>query len=214
MQPFSRTALCVLAAVFWTAVFMPAARAAAVIPVPFTPQAPWGDWSQPYQDFCEEASSVMAAHFLWGVGITPAIADLEMRIILQYEELVFGRSRDTSVDETAMVLRTLYGFRSVTTALVSSPDDIKSILADGHPVIAPVAGHLLKNPYFAGSDPFYHMLVVRGFDERNRTFITNDPGTRRGEGFAYGERLLFDAIRDWNRSDFMRGAKRVLIVKR
>ena len=35
--------------------------AADILPVPFTSQAPAGDWSQPYQDFCEEASIVKAA---------------------------------------------------------------------------------------------------------------------------------------------------------
>lgn len=75
------------------------ADAAVLLKVPFTSQAPSGDWRQPFQDFCEEASVVMAAHFLWGVGLTPEIAELEMRIIQSYEALVFGRSKDTSIDE-------------------------------------------------------------------------------------------------------------------
>lgn len=190
------------------------ARAAAILAVPFTSQAPHGNWASPWKDYCEEASVVMAAHFIWGVPLTPQIADLEMSIIRQFEIAAFGRWRDTAIGETADVLRRLYGFSGITTALVGSADDIKRELSMGKIVIAPTAGRMLKNPYFTPPGPLYHMVVIRGFDAEKREFIVNDPGTRRGEGLRYAEGILFNAIHDWNGGDVMRGEKRVMVVGR
>lgn len=190
------------------------AHAAVLMPVPFTSQAPTGDWREPFQNFCEEASAVMAAHFLWGVGLTPEIAELEMRLIQRYEDLVFGKSKDTSLDEMASVLRMLYGFRQTRTWIVDSVEDIKDELRNGRIIIAPAAGRLLKNPYFVPPGPTYHMLVIRGFDDADGSFITNDPGTRRGNGLRYPQTRLFNAIHDWNNGDVLNGEKRVMIINK
>ena len=39
------------------------------------------------------------------------------------------------------------------------------------------------------------MLVLIGYDENN--FITNDPGTRRGEKYKYPQERVVNAIHDW-----------------
>ncbi|MEK7083155.1 MAG: C39 family peptidase [Patescibacteria group bacterium] len=188
--------------------------AATLIQVPFTSQAPFGNWAQPWQDFCEEASVVMAAHFVWGMPITPKFAETEMQIIKQYEEIAFKRHKDTSIQETAAILSNLFGFKNIRVRSITMASDIKEELDHGGIVIAPVAGRLLKNPYFTPPGPLYHMLVIRGFNDTNNTFITNDPGTRRGNGFAYNQESLLAAIHDWNGGDVMRGEKNVIIIKK
>lgn len=180
--------------------------------VPFTAQAPFGNWAQPWQDFCEEASVVMVAHFVLGLPLTPAVAEQEMQIIRQYEELVYHRSRDTSADETADILRKLYGFKDVRVVSVAASEDLKKELAAGRLLIVPVAGRLLKNPYFRAPGPNYHMVVVTGYDDARGVFIANDPGTRFGKGYAYGQHLLFGAIHDWNGGDIARGEKKMIVV--
>lgn len=156
----------------------------------------------------------MAAHFLWGVPLTPQIADLEMSIIRQFEIAAFGKWHDTGIEETADILRRLYGFSGIKTVVIASSEDIKKELAAGKIVIAPTAGRLLKNPYFTPPGPLYHMVVIRGFDAVKREFIVNDPGTRRGEGLRYAEGILFNAIHDWNGGDVLNGEKRVMVVGR
>jgi len=209
------TRVIIVSVVFLAAALAYSARAAAALAVPFVSQAPFGDWREPYQDFCEEASAVMAAHFLWGVPVTPKIADTEMRIMKRFEELVLGgRSRDTSIDETASILRVLYGFKNITTKIIQSPEDIKKELSAGNPVIVPAAGELLKNPYFKSPPPLYHMVVIRGFDDEKGVFITNDPGTHRGNGLTYDQSVLWNAIHDWNHGDVPHGEKRIMIVGR
>lgn len=158
-----------------------------VLSVPFAVQAPFGDWSQPWQDFCEEASVVMVAHFVWQLPLVPGMAELEMQIIQQYENVVFRRNRDTSAEETASILRKLYGLKNISVQSVGSTAGIKREIQNGKPVIVPAAGQMLENPYFKAPGPLYHMLVITGFDDAKNIFITNEPGTRRGESFAYDQ---------------------------
>jgi len=76
----------------------------------------------------------------------------------------------------------------------------------------------LGNPYFRTPGPIYHMLVVKGYDEDE--FITNDVGTKRGDGFRYKYDRLISAIHDWDHQSAEGGmtdeeiarGRRVLIV--
>ncbi len=201
--------------------FYPAVAGAATLPpravvsdVPFTTQAPFGNWSQPWQDFCEEASAVMAVHFVLNLPLTPAVAEQEMQIIRQYEELAYRHSRDTSADETAGGLEKLYGLKNVRVLPVATPDDIKKELAAGDVVIVPAAGRALRNPHFKAPGPDYHMVVITGYDDTRGIFIANDPGTRSGKGYAYGQKLLFNAMHDWNGGDIAHGEKKMIVVGR
>lgn len=58
------------------------------------------------------------------------------------------------------------------------------------------------------------MLVITGFDDAKNIFITNEPGTRRGESFAYDQQKLFAAIHDWNNGDVLHGEKKMIVVGR
>lgn len=187
-------------------------NAATNLPVPFTSQAPTGDWRRPYQDFCEEASVVMAAHFVRGLPMNVRIADLQMKIIKTYEDLVFGRSKDTSAEETASILKNLYQLKNVQTKEIKTAEDMKAELRVGKIIIAPVAGRMLMNIYFTPPGPVYHMLVVKGFDDARNTFVTNDPGTRRGENYSYRQQILFNAIHDWNSGNVLQGKKTIIVV--
>jgi hypothetical protein len=74
-------------------------------------------------------------------------------------------------------------------------DNIKKHISNNKIVIGPAAGQMLGNPYFTGLGPVYHMLVIRGYTEDS--FITNDPGTKRGKEFLYKYGTLINAIHDW-----------------
>ena len=56
------------------------------------------------------------------------------------------------------------------------------------------------------------MLVIRGWT-KDGMIITNDPGTKRGEGFLYKPEVLLNAIHDWTGSDAtMTQGRQVMIV--
>lgn len=155
---------------------------------------------------------MMAAHFVFGTPLTVPVADIQMNIIKTYEELVFGRSKDNSAEEIATVLRNLYRIKNIQTKEIKTAEDIKVELSAGKIIIVPLAGRLLGNPYFTPPGPFYHMVVVKGFDDKRGVFIANDPGTRRGADYLYKYDTLFRAIHDLNNGSVLTGKKMVIVV--
>ena len=67
----------------------------------------------------------------------------------------------------------------------------------GNIVIVPANGRVIGNPYFNPPGPARHMVVIRGYDPVTKEFITNDPGTERGENYRYPEAVLYNGIRDY-----------------
>jgi len=180
--------------------------------VPFTSQAPHQNWDLPYQEFCEEASALMAASFVKNERIlSPDDADKKMLAIMDFEENELGFHKDTSAEETAVVLKEFFGLEKV--QVVSNPTEqsIKKALAEGKAVVVPAAGRELKNPNFKRPGPLYHMLVIKGYT-KSGDFITNDPGTRKGADYIYKPSVLLNAIHDWNRGDVYKGARVAIIV--
>jgi len=77
-------------------------------------------------------------------------------------------------------------------------ENIKEEILRWRPVILPVSGKRLQNPYFSGGGPLYHMVLVIGYDNSDNTFVTHEPGTRYGREYRYDQDLLYDAIADWD----------------
>lgn len=167
--------------------------------VPFTPQAPSAQWSDPvFQNACEEASIIMAAAWASGNILPPKSALGEsIRSLSALAEIRFGEhTYDTSVEDTAELLREYSGSAA---AVVNDTtlDDIRNALRMGDIVIAPFDGRKLGNPNYTRPGPEYHMLVIIGYDAGTGEFVTNDPGTRHGAAYRYAEDVLFEAIRDY-----------------
>ena len=181
--------------------------------VPFGTQAPFGNWDLPYQEACEEASAIMAAAFFQKESLNKDAMDEEILKVIKWEKSSFGYYEDTTAAETAKMLRDYFGLEAEATDEVTI-DRIKKQLNLGHLVLLPASGRALNNPHFAGTDAFYHMILIRGYDDQGH-FITNDPGTRRGEGFKYTfENILF-ANHDWtgSKDTIDTGAKTMIVVK-
>jgi hypothetical protein len=180
--------------------------------VPFTSQAPHANWEDPYGEFCEEASALMAAFYLQDKTIPSAdFADAELLKIMNFEIDRFGYHLDTTAEETTVILKEYFKISSV--KLIDNPtvNQIKEAVASGKVVIVPAAGRMLPNPNFTAPGPLYHMLVVKGYTSDGK-FITNDPGTRKGANFVYEFQDLMDAIHDWNGGDVLNGKKIVIVV--
>lgn len=163
--------------------------------VPFSSQAPFGDWSEPYQNACEETSALMVAKYYSKEKITSEIAKQEILKIVAWENDTFGYYEDTTSAEIARLLKEYFGFKRVDVIYDISINDIKTELTAGRPVIIPFAGQLLGNPNFTSPGPIYHMLVVKGIT-KDGDFITNDDGTRNGYNYVYKADILYEAIHD------------------
>lgn len=164
--------------------------------VPFTSQAPHANWDLDHNEFCEEASVLMVGRYFQRRAIAGADdAEAALQEIKAWELDQLGFYYDTTAAETARILEGLYGLR---VELVTDPtvERIKRAIASGQLVIAPFAGQDLGNPNYTPPGPPYHMLVIRGYTDDGK-FITNDPGTRRGEEYVYNQSTIMNAMHDW-----------------
>ncbi len=184
--------------------------------VPFTSQAPRGQWSTAmFQDACEEASVLMA--YAWTQGQTKLTAhevDRDIRAMSAWEIKRFGQDVDLSPEDTAVLMREYWKWQNVSVQDGISKQDIINVLYDGAVVIVPTNGKALKNPFFTDGGPAEHMLVIIGYDPKQKQFITNDPGTKYGAGYRYDENVLYGAIRAYPTGDHLPivGVRKAMIV--
>ncbi|MDD3006731.1 MAG: C39 family peptidase [Candidatus Pacebacteria bacterium] len=171
---------------------------ATIVNVPFTSQAPFGDWADPRQQHgCEEASLLMAHYWMQAKKLTKETALLEIFAMSEYEEANYGGAHDLSLEDTLKFYREYYGYKKSFTKYDISAQDIKREIAQGNPVITPMDGRKLGNPQYTAPGPELHELIVIGYDDGTGEFITNDPGTRFGEGYRYDYEIFMDSIRDY-----------------
>lgn len=178
----------------------PVPVAPSILDIPFFAQAPLGEWSDPrQQEGCEEASALMAVRWARGErGLTKEEARAEILSISAYEEENYGNYHDTSAADTLkLIIKEYLKFESAELKTDASLADVKRELAKGNAVILPMDGRKLKNPNFTAGGPERHNIVIRGWDEKSGEFITNDPGTRKGEGYRYPEKIIEAAWRDY-----------------
>ncbi len=183
-----------------------------LIEVPFAPQAPFANWDPLHEEACEEMSLIMVHHFLEGTPLSLDDAEKELQAMIAWEQK-HGYADDVSIEQLGMIASHLYGY-SVRVINDVTAENLRHELANGHPVIIPVAGRELQNPYFSGAGPLYHMLVVTGYTEDG--FITNDPGTKRGEQYLYKTDVLLSAIHDWVgvKEEIAKGPKKALVIEK
>ncbi len=171
-----------------------------ILDVPFVVQAPFAEWDNPiYQDGCEEAASLMA--ILWAKGskgISRLEAKEEIDAIAEYQKEKYGQYQDTSVIDTVeRIIKGYFNYKKAEVKEDIALEDIIDEVSAGNLVIVPCNGQWLGNPYYTRPGPERHNLVIRGYDADKREFITNDPGTKRGEMYRYNEDVLYQAIRDY-----------------
>ena len=168
------------------------------ISVPFTSQAPLTNWKDGRQeDGCEEAVSLMVMAWAKGNGTktSPAVWEKLIVELSDFEQEKYGEYRDVTLsDMVAWIFNDYFKYNKINLKKIASSTDIISELEKGNIVLAPMNGQKLKNPYFTAPGPLTHMLLIKGYDYKTKEFITNDPGTRRGENYRYSEEIILGAL--------------------
>jgi hypothetical protein len=182
-----------------------------LLDMPFYSQAPNGNWDAFHEEMCEEASLLNAGLYLEGKKLSAADYDKELVELKDLEEKTVGAWKSTTIAETGKVSDAYFAGK-VQSKIIDNPtiEQIDSEVAAGHPIIIPLAGREIGNPNYTPPGPIYHMLVVKGYDEK--FFITNDVGTRKGNSYVYKKNVLMDNMHDWNEKDIHLGAKRILVL--
>lgn len=165
--------------------------------VPFTSQAPTGEWDdERQQDGCEEASALMAMRWVQGkTSISATDARKEIVAISDYEQKTYGEFRDVSLaDMKKWIFNDYFKYQNVEVKMNITAADIIAELSAGNVVLLPMNGQKLGNPNFTAPGPERHFIVVKGYDPAKKQFITNDPGTKRGQNYRYSEATIMNAI--------------------
>ncbi|HEX3507892.1 MAG TPA: C39 family peptidase [Candidatus Dormibacteraeota bacterium] len=165
--------------------------------VPFTTQAPLGNWAQ-HQESCEAASlTILVAYWRHdrSVIINPTAADTLIHQIDGWK---------TQLDLTDALLGKLAHdhFRYAYRILQNSPEVIREQLSAGRPLLAEVRTHGLGNPNYPGYSTHYeqqgwsvpHFVVIIGYDSTG--VFLNDPGISEGRGYHITFAQLTHAIAD------------------
>lgn len=185
------------------------------LPVPFLCQAPYGNWSQPWQDGCEEAAIIMAMRYVKGERLTKAEGNRVILDQVAFQRRKLGGHYDLTAEQSAQLIKDYYNYNNVEVRYDITIEDIKGELAKGNLVITPMAGRELSNPYYTLPGPIYHYMLFKGYDDRSGEFITNDPGTKRGRNYRYKYEIAYDAIHDWtgSKQTIASGKKAMIVVK-
>lgn len=166
--------------------------------VPFTSQAPFGNWSDAEQNYgCEEASLLMAVYWAEGEKLTPEIALREIKAMSKFEKDKYGDFHDTSIKDTLDLLKTYLKYENAFSKFDIGIEDIKKELAEGNLVVVPINGTILNNIYYTPPGPFLHQMLIIGYDDTTREFIAHDPGTMHGANYRYSYKTVEKALMDY-----------------
>jgi hypothetical protein len=180
--------------------------------VPFVCQAPYGNWDAPYQEGCEEASILMVHYYWQDMLLDKKTAKNEIIKLVDWQT-ENGYRDSVNLSDLKKIIQDYWQYDKVIIKYDITIEDIKYELSKGNPVIVPAAGRLLGNPNFTGLGPLYHMLVIKGYE--NNYFITNDPGTAKGEDYKYSFSVLYNSIHDFpgDKNLVLEGKKGILIIE-
>jgi len=203
--------LLLVIAVIW--LFYPKNKipASQILQVPFTAQAPTNNWSR--NEDCEEASITMANAYLNGQTqdrMSAQDAQSAISELKKWEGVNAGYNANTGADATMHMAQGAFGIL-VTQIKDYTEQDLKNELNKKHVILLPINARKLGNPKYETSGPLYHMIVVRGYNEKE--FIVNDPGTDSGDGNVYTFETLKNAAADWdNTAQAMDPTRKIALI--
>lgn len=187
-----------------------------LIKTAFIEQAPEHNWSQPWQDACEEAALLTVDCYYKNQN--PSVVQIKNAILnmISFEDKQ-GWGIDINISQMSIISANYLNYKAKT---IDNPtiEDIKKYVLQNIPVIVPANGKTLfkENRFFSQSGPYYHNIVILGYDDDKKQFIVHDVGTKHGAYFHYSYSLLMDSIHDFPASgypeDINSGEKRVLIL--
>jgi hypothetical protein len=182
--------------------------------VPFTPQAPFAVWDNFHEQSCEEAAILMTMHYVNGEGaglLNPTSVDSELHRVVDWERAQ-GLPQDLTAQQAVEVFNGYYQYSAVSLSTGVSAEAIKTQLAAGSLVILPEAGRELHNPDYTPPGPWYHFILIKGYDAKGN-FITNDAGIKQGDGWVFPQGVLIAADHDWaGRDPLIDQGRRVMII--
>jgi len=178
------------------------ASGAVLLAVPFSTQAPLGDWGK-HQESCEEANLAQVAAYYSGDHSTILdryAADRSIAQLVAWQIKNWGSEADLTDQRLGELASAYYGYDYQVLHLTDSA--MQAQLHAGHPVILGVTTHGLGNPHYPNYEAHYlqpgysvsHFVTVVGYD--GSSYILNDPGITAGRGYGVSYPQLVFAVRN------------------
>ena len=192
------TSIIIIIIVAWNYIKKPSSQASVILQVPFTSQAPNGNWDR--NEDCEETSIAMAAAFINGQSEDrmPAVdAQNAINQLKNWENINTGYNANTGAEATTKLAQGAFKIK-VKQISDFTEQDLKNALSTHDVILLPLNAKMLSPGKYGDVGPLYHMIVLRGY--KGDTFIVNDPGTDSGDGNVYTFETLKKAAADWNQN--------------
>ena len=183
----------------------------------FVPQSPEKKWDQPWQDACEEASLLTVDYYYRNItSIDSQYIKTDILKMIDFENQQ-SFTHDMNLEQMSLVAQ---NYLNYSTQIITSPsiEDIKTYISRDIPVIVPASGKVLyqENKHFNSGGPYYHNLVILGYDDNQQKFTVHDVGTQFGAYFKYSYNILMASIHDFpdslKKEDINQGDKKILIL--
>lgn len=162
----------------------------------FVPQAPQKDWNEPWQDACEEASMLILRYYQTQQSppIEQIVSDLNQQFSYENDH---NWPNSINLSQMASLLNQMYDI-DATIELNPTLGSIKQHLADDRLIIVPANGKTLfkENHHFKDGGPWYHNIVILGYDDKKQKFITHDVGTQFGPYYSYSYKIIMESMHD------------------
>jgi Peptidase_C39 like family len=187
-----------------------------LIKTAFIQQAPEKKWGMPWQDTCEEASLLTVDYFY--KNLTPSLEAQKQSILNMLDfENIQQYPIDINVTQMSVVASQ---YLHLTPKIIENPtiEQIKQYIFENIPVIVPANGKVLfaENSHFKSGGPWYHNIVILGYDDSSQLFTVHDVGTQFGAYFHYSYKLFMSSIHDFpstlNKEDINSGTPKILIL--
>jgi len=160
-----------------------------VCQAPFQTEANWVY----HEESCEEAALLQVNYYIKGIK-DPKAEDSNATILdmIEWQKKNFGEHKDVYANDMKSLINGYYDYPLENIEIIydATITDLKKAISAGYPVIVPIMGDTLKNPYYPY--PGYHMLTIIGYTPDK--IITNDVGTRRGKDFSYDYDIFMKAL--------------------
>jgi hypothetical protein len=187
-----------------------------LIKMAFIPQAPEKNWDQPWQDSCEEAALLTVFYYYQhhSPNLDTILSDYQNIFDFESQQ---NWSHDITLSQMATISAELWGYQS---QIIDNPtiDNFKEYLAKDIPIIIPANGKSLfkENKHFKSGGPWYHNLVILGYNDDKKFFTVHDVGTQFGAYYKYTYSTLLKSIHDFppslKKEDIDLGTPRALVL--
>lgn len=182
----------------------------------FVPQAPEKKWDEPWQDACEESALLTVHYYYQSLSPTTSTMVSDLNTLFDYETSS-GWNHDVNLSQMASMSAKLWNYKP---KIIDNPtiEDLKLYLSKDIPIVVPANGKTLfkENKHFKSGGPWYHNLVILGYDDIEKKFTVHDVGTQFGAYFEYTYLTLMASIHDFppslKKEDIDKGVPRVLVL--